>query len=74
MIVAVPGATPPIRPVVTPVVVAVAIAVLLLIQLPPPVVSVNVIVIPWHKLWLPMMGDNAFTIIVLSTLQPDPIV
>lgn len=74
VIVAVPGATPPIRPVLTPVVVAVAINVLLLLHVPPPVVSVKVIAWPWHTLLLPIMGDNELMIIVLATLQPSPTV
>jgi hypothetical protein len=74
VIVVVPGATPPISPVVTPVVVAVAIDVLLLIHAPPPVVSVSVIVIPWHSGALSRTGDSAFTIMLLITLHPGPVV
>ena len=71
---AVPGNTPPIRPVFTPVVTAVAIDVLLLLHVPAPVVSVKVIVCPWHTLPGPITGDSALTMIVLITLQPEPIV
>jgi hypothetical protein len=48
-----------------------AIAVLLLLQLPPAVVSVSVLVVPTHKLVMPVIIDGAlFTVTGNTALQP----
>jgi hypothetical protein len=74
MIVAVPADTPVTWPVVRPGVSAVATAVLLLLQLPPAVVSVRVMERPAHTAASPVIGDKALTIMELITVQPVPIV
>ena len=74
MIVTGPADTPVTTPVVNPLVYTVAIDVLLLLQLPPAVVSVKVMVRPAHTVAGPVTGDSASTMIELITVQPVPIV
>lgn len=66
--VALPPATPVITPVVLP---AVAIAVLLLLQVPPTVASVKVVVEPAHTTGVPAIAEGAvLTDTTWLTLQP----
>jgi hypothetical protein len=69
-LVAVVASTPPITPVVRP---AVATDVLLLIHVPPPGGSVNVIVEPAHTLSVPSIGPGAaFTVTKAMRVQNVP--
>jgi hypothetical protein len=64
---AVPGPVP----VVTPDEPAtVAMAVLPLVQEPPVVGLLNVVVPPWHSVVVPAMGKRAFTVTVAIAVQP----
>ena len=68
VVIAAPAATPPNTPVVAPIV---ATEVLLLVQVPPGVASLNVLVDPWHMDVLPTMPDGrGFTVIVVVLLHP----
>ena len=70
MIVVVPDTRPLTIPVVR---LTVAVAVVLLLQVPPVVISLNVIIVPAHRLELPVIaaGDGV-TVIGLVTVQPVP--
>lgn len=64
----VPAATPVNTPLVEPIV---PTAILLLLQLPPVIPSINVIVLPEHTVVGPVIGPGAgFTVTVVVTKQP----
>ena len=68
MIVVVPGATPETIPALMP---TVAVEVLLLLQVPPTVASLNVVVKPAHTFDAPVIADGVgLTVTVVITLQP----
>ena len=56
-----PGLTPPIKPVLVPIV---AIAVALLLQVPPTVASLSVVVAPVHTVGPPAIGDGTATTVM----------
>jgi hypothetical protein len=67
--VAVPADIPVTTPVVAPMV---AIAGLLLLQVAPTVVVLNVVVLPTHTLVVPVIGPgNGLTVTVAVVMQPD---
>ena len=67
--VAVPAETPETTPVPDA---TAAIAVLLLLHVPPPVASVNVVVDATHRADVPpIAAGSAFTVIVFAAIQPD---
>jgi hypothetical protein len=68
--VAVPAETPEMKPLIVVPVNAVAIAEVLLLQVPPAVVSVKTVTWPAQTIELPKIGENAFTIVVDNALQP----
>src|ERR1043166_4771101 len=64
----VPADTPVTTPVVEPIV---ATPVLLLLQVPPPVPSLNVVVAPWQILVTPVIGrGDGYTVTVMAAAQP----
>ena len=68
MIVAVPDVPPVITPVVK---MMLAVAVALLLQLPPAVASVNVVLRPEHTSRVPMIAaGNGFTVTTSVMIQP----
>ena len=70
VIVAVPALTPVVTPVVLPML---AMPASLLLQVPPPVLLVSVVLKPTHALEVPVMATGtAFTVTPLVALQPVP--
>jgi hypothetical protein len=66
-------AVPPATPVTVPVVPTVAMPVLPLLQVPPEVTSCNIVVVPAHKVVVPVIPDGAAsTVSVRLTLQLPP--
>ena len=70
--VAVPAVTPVTVPVAEP---TVALEVLLLLHVPLPVASVNVVVSPIHTAPVPVIPEGTeLTVIVVAAVQPAPLV
>ena len=69
VIVAGPGDTPPI----TPPLFTVATDVVLLVHVPLPAASVNVVVVPTHRPVLPVIGDIGFTVTTFVATQVPPV-
>lgn len=66
-------AVPPLMPETVPDVLPItAMPVLLLLQVPPGVASLRVVVLPWQTLFVPIIADGgADTVTVVVTTQPD---
>jgi hypothetical protein len=69
--VVVPLATPVTTPVVK---LMVAAAVLVLVHVPPVVLLLSAIVLPWQTIAAPVTGVSRFTITVLVVVQPPGVV
>ena len=67
-----PLVMPLTRAVVSPVAATVAIVSALLAHVPPMVVSLTVMLMPWHTVLGPAIGVTGFTITVDTALQPVP--
>lgn len=65
-----PAATPANRPDEAPIV---ANAVLPLDHMPPGVLLLNVVELPWQTVELPVMGVGALTVTVVLAVQPDDV-
>ena len=71
MIVVVPPAIPVTRPVAAPMVATPGVP---LLQAPPAVASLNVVVLPTHTVSVPVIGDIGFTVTTAETEHPAPVV
>ena len=71
VMIAVPADVPATIP---PVDVIVATVVLLLLQFPPPIALLNVVVVAWHNDVIPVIGATGLTVTVAVARQPPPIV
>ena len=67
-----PLLTPNTVAVVSPLAATVALDVDVLNHVPPIVVSLSVMLIPWHTVFGPAIGATGFTITVDTALQPVP--
>jgi hypothetical protein len=68
IIVAEPEDTPVVTPVVSP---TVAIVVALLLQVPPVVMLLSVVVLPSHTMLAPIIAVGTFTVAVVVVTQPN---
>ena len=64
-------AVPPKTPVITPVILSILATLgVLLLHVPPMVVSVSVVVVPWHMIKVPVIGvGSALTVMIFVTKQ-----
>ena len=64
-----PPATPETVPEPPP---TVAIEASLVVHVPPAVVLLSVVTLPWHTVAVPVMGEGMFTLTVVVAVQPPP--
>jgi len=50
----------------------VAIEASLVVHVPPAVVLLSVVTLPWHTVAVPVMGEGMFTLTVVVAVQPPP--
>lgn len=68
LMIALPGPAPVTMPVDKP---TVAMPVDILLHVPPGVALDNVVVVPWHMVLKPVIGDIGCTVTVIVAIQPD---